>query len=106
MARFNLTQAEIVNRRKWVHGSQKQVFVTQGYNASTLLNATTQVSTMLTALAAAKEIAAKRGTSADMGATARLGEAVRQENDEFIASQSDQQSLLMRYAGGQCACNT
>lgn len=25
MARFNLTQAEIVHRRKWVHGSQKQV---------------------------------------------------------------------------------
>lgn len=62
-----------------------------------MLHNPVQVATMLTAVAAAKEIAAKRGTGGDMDATARLGEAVRQDNDEFIASQGDQQSLLMRW---------
>lgn len=61
---------------------------------------------MLTAVEAAKEIAAKRGAAAEYGAggaTSKLGDAVRQENDEFIASQSDQQALLMRY-GSDGAC--
>lgn len=60
---------------------------------------------MLTAVEAAKEIAAKRGAAAEYGAggaTSKLGDAVRQENDEFIASQSDQQALLMRYVMRVC----
>jgi hypothetical protein len=58
---------------------------------------------MLSALEAAKQIAASRGRDVATTASGKLGDAIRHENDAFIDHEGDQQTLLMRY-GAPCTC--
>lgn len=56
-----------------------------------------QVDTMLSALEAAREIAANRaGQGGQTSAAGKLGDAIGRENDDFISGEGDQQQLLMR----------
>lgn len=74
--RFNLSQAELSDRRKWVMATRRQVG---------------SLSSGLTAATSAAAAAA-----ADSSAQGRLTAAVQEENDRFIHSEGDRQQLLMQ----------
>lgn len=71
-ARFNLSQAELSDRRKWVMSTRRQI------------------GTISAGLAGA---ASSAGPS---DATGRLAAAAHEENDRFIRSEGDRQQLLMQ----------
>ena len=70
--RFNLAQAELSDRRKWVMSSRRQVdSVHAGLSGG------------------------GGAAAADGSAAGRLAAAVHEENDRFISSEGDRQQLLM-----------
>lgn len=72
--RFNLSQPELSDRRKWVMGTRRQISsVTSGLSA-----------------------AANGSAAAPTTASGRLAAAVQEENDRFIHSEGDRQQLLMQ----------
>lgn len=74
--RFNLSQAELSDRRKWVMSTRRQV----GSLASGLTAATSSAA----------------AAAADGSAQGRLAAAVHDENERFIRSEGDRQQLLMQ----------
>lgn len=75
--RFNLSQAELSDRRKWVMSTRRQV----GSLASGM-------SAAVSGAAAA--------AAADGSAQGRLAAAAHDENERFIRSEGDRQQLLMQ----------
>ena len=73
--RFNLSQAELSDRRKWVMGTRRQL------------------GSMTSGLSAA---AGGGGDSTPPSAAGRLAAAVHEENDRFIGSEGDRQQLMMQ----------
>ena len=81
--RFNLSQQELSDRRKWVMSTRRQMG---------------SLSSGLSAAANGSALAV-----ADSTPTGRLAAAVHEENDRFIHSEGDRQQMLMRWVGGWAA---
>lgn len=78
--RFNLSQADISERRKWVMATQRKVeSITQTLQQKPTPYKQTQT--------AKKEL---------MDPTSKLNAAINQENDRFIQSEGERQQLLLR----------
>jgi hypothetical protein len=74
--RFNLSQAELSDRRKWIMGTRRQLSgVTSGLSGS------------------ASSASSGRGPA---DAAGRLAAAVNEENDHFIRSEGDRQQTMMQ----------
>ncbi|KAI7837582.1 hypothetical protein COHA_008595 [Chlorella ohadii] len=73
--RFNLSQQELSDRRKWVMSTRRQI------------------DSLRSGLSAGSAAAA---AAADGSAAGRLAAAVHDENDRFIRSEGDRQQLLMQ----------
>lgn len=74
--RFNLSQAELSDRRKWVMSTRRQM------------------SSMSSGLSA--PASGGGGQATPTTASGRLAAAVQEENDRFIHSEGDRQQLMMQ----------
>ncbi|KAK9821529.1 hypothetical protein WJX74_007301 [Apatococcus lobatus] len=81
MQRFGLNPTEILSRRKWVANTRKQT------------------ETIMSSVDSSRTGGSK--VSGPATATSKLGSAVRQENDRYINSEGDRQTLLVRQQDDQ-----
>jgi len=82
--RFRLSQAEISERRKWVMSTRRQVDAIASGTAAPRAT-----------MSATSTPAAAAQPSGPASATTKLAAAVHDENDRFIASESDRQQVMM-----------
>lgn len=76
--RFNLSQAELSDRRKWVMSTRRQL------------------SSVTSGLSAGASGSGGGGVAEGGGAEGRLNAAVHEENERFIRGEGDRQQLLMQ----------